>query len=462
MNIPNPPIIAADRRDPPRLNGRPVLGNLVEFRSDPAEALFQAWKQAGDVFTYKVGPRKFQVICDPLLAQEVLIQQKQIFQRPRAFNGGTPLTYLLGTSILTVDGDLWLSKRRLMQPIFHKTRIQAMGGQMAAAGEQMLARWAALPPREWLNLSEEMKLVTLDIINRTMFSVDVLPEVDRVGKIVDIGLRYIQNRVNALVRLPDTWPTPANVNFQREKAVLDEFLYRVIRERRASSEHSGDLLDMLLEARDEDTGQGMNDEQVRNEVASIYGAGHETTAVTLSWVWLALNQNPEVLARLQQEVDTVLQGRLPVLSDLPNLPYTSAVIEETLRVYPPVPLTVRLAEQDAQVGGFHIPKGSLMAISIFNIHRHPDYWQDPLAFRPERFLLENKAGLNRAAFIPFLTGPHLCIGNNFAMLEGQLLLAMIVQRYVLRLDPALPVGRDIALTMRPRGGLPVRLEPREG
>jgi cytochrome P450 len=295
-----------------------------------------------------------------------------------------------------------------------------------------------------------------------MFSVDVLPVVDRIGRIVDVGLKYIQDRVNTLVRVPDTWPTPANLRFTREKAVLDEYLYRVIRERRASGEHPGDLLDMLLEARDEETGRGMDDEQVRNEVASIYGAGHETTAVTLTWAWLALNQHPEVLSRLQQELDSVLQGRSPGLSDLPNLPYTIAVIEETLRFYPPVPLTARVAEQETRLGGFDIPKGSLTAIAIYNIHRHPDYWQEPLEFRPERFLPENRASLNRAAFIPFLTGPHLCIGNNFAMMEGHLLLAMIAQRYTLKLASTQPVERDVAVTMRPRGGLPVRLETRAG
>jgi cytochrome P450 len=460
MDRPNLSPIAPEKRTPPSLNGKPLLGNLAEFRIDPAEALFQAWKRAGDVYRYKVGPRWFHVICDPLLAQEVLITRKNIFQRPRMYKGATALGYLLGLSVLTVDGELWLPKRRMMQPIFHKNRIQAMVGQMVSAGEAMLTRWSALPSAQEVNLSEEMKLVTLDIINRTMFSTDILPEVDRIGRTVDIGLHYIQNRVTNPVSFPETWPTPANRRFQHEKAILDEFLYATIRERRAGSQHPGDLLDMLLEARDEETGEGMNDEQVRNEVATIYGAGHETTAVALTWAWVALNQHPMVLRKLLQEVDGVLQGRSPVLEDLPNLPFTSAVFEETLRVYPPVPLTVRVAEEDTVVGNFVFPRGSMAMISIYNVHRHPDYWADPLTFQPERFLPENKSALNRAAYIPFLTGPHLCIGNNFALMEGQLLLAMMAQRYIPRLDAARPIERDIAITMRPRGGLPVRLERR--
>jgi cytochrome P450 len=364
---------------------------------------------------------------------------------------------MLGTSVLTIDGELWLSKRRMLQPIFHKQRLQNMTQQMVDGGAKMLTRWNTLPDGQALNLGEEMKLVTLDIINRTMFSVNVLPEVERIGQSVDVGLHYISDRTRMLIPIPTTWPTPANLSFKQALASLDEYLYRVISERRASAEHPGDLLDMLLEARDEDTGKGMNDEQVRNEVASIYGAGHETTAVALSWAWFALNQNPEVLAKLQQEIDQVLQGRQLETSDLPNLPYTQAVFEETLRLYPPVPMTVRSPEEDTQVGEYDFPKNTLTAISIYNIHQHPDYWKDPQKFTPERFLPENKASLNRVAYIPFLTGPHLCIGNNFALMEGTLLLAMMAQRYEVKLLPGQEVTRDVAITMRPKGGLQVQL-----
>ena len=244
-----------------------------------------------------------------------------------------------------------------MQPIFHRQRIQAMGMQMAAAGQQLLESWDRQPAGAVVNLSREMKLVTLDIINRTMFSVNVLPEVDKIGASVDVGLHYINRQLRSLVRLPSDWPTPANRRFKRSQATLNEYLYRVISERRASGEHSGDLLDMLLAARDEDTGLGMDDEQVRNEVASIYGAGHETTAVALTWTWYALNQHPAVLRRLQQEVDTVLAGRPPTVADLPNLPYTLMVLEESMRLFPPVPISARTATIGTELGGFALPQG---------------------------------------------------------------------------------------------------------
>lgn len=447
-------------RTVPQLKGLPILGNARDFQKDSIGMIDRGWKDAGDIYKAKVGPRSFTVISHPDLAHEVLINQKQIFMRPHEFNGGTILTVLLGLSVLTTDGDTWLSKRRLMQPIFHRQNIVAMGDKMSDAGQQMLQRWQAKGSGAQIDLKHEMKLVTLDIINRTMFSTNVLPEVDKVGNSVDVALEYIQKRTRQFIPLPTSWPTPANNKYNDALSTLDAYLYRIIRERRATTERKGDLLDMLLEARDADTGEGMNDEQVRNEVATIYGAGHETTALALTWTWYALNQHPEVLPKLQHEVDTVLQGRAPTMADLPNLPYTLAVLEESMRLYPPVPLTVRKAYKDAELNGFAIPRGSFVAISINNIHRHPDFWEQPEAFMPERFLPENKAKLNRNGYIPFLTGPHLCIGNNFALMEGQLLLAAMAQQVVLKLVPGQKIEKEVTVTMRPKHGMLMTIEQR--
>ncbi len=443
----------------PSVKGLPFLGNMLEFRRDPVEALYNAWKQAGDMFTINVGPRTFWIISDPKLAQEMLIEQKNVFQRPRMVHGGTILAYLLGTSVLTIDGEPWLNRRRMMQPIFHKQRIQAMGDTMLAAGQDMLQRWDEKPAGQPMNLNEELRLVTLDVINRTMFSTDVLPEVSKVGHSVEVGVHYVTNRTQSLVQIPENWPTPANRRFAQSQAALDEYLYRIIRQRRSSDQHPGDLLDMLLEARDEETGEGLDDEQVRNEVATVYGAGHETTSVALTWTWFALNHNPKVLKNLQEELDRVLGDRPPAVSDLPNLPYTQAIFEETLRVYPPVPMTFRVAEEATRLGEYAIPQGAFTGVAIYNIHHHPDYWEEPQRFMPERFLPENKEKLNRLAYVPFLTGPHLCIGNNFALMEGPLLLALMAQRYDLRMVPGQKIEREIAVTMRPKPAILVqRLE----
>jgi cytochrome P450 len=307
-----------------------------------------------------------------------------------------------------------------------------------------------------------MKLVTLDIINRTMFSANVWEEVDRVGGVVDAALDFIASRAGNPFALPARWTiVPSHRKFWNERAKLDEYLFRIIRERRVAlskGERKQDLLEMLIEAQDADTGGRMNDQQVRDEVSGIYGAGHETTALALTWAWHALNKHPDVLLKIRAEVDAL--GHDVQAGDLPNLPYTLAVIEETMRLYPPVPMTVRVAFEQTELGGTPIPKGNLIFIVIRNIHRHPAYWPDPLEFRPERFLPENKTSLNRNAYMPFLSGPHMCIGNHFALMEGQLLLAMMVQKYDVSEAPIQSDEGKMAITMRPRYGMPVRIAAR--
>jgi cytochrome P450 len=397
-----------------------------------------------------------------MLAQEALTTRKHILRRSDNFEGGTPLTYLLGLSLITIDGDSWLLKRRMMQPVFHRSNITAMGDKMQSAGEDMLERWSQLGPDATVELTREMKLVTLDIINRTMFSYDVLREVDRIGGVVDSSLEFIESRAGNPFALPARWTIiPSHKKFWNERAKLDEYLFRMIRERRialAQGKRKNDLLEMLIEAQDVDTGERMNDQQVRDEVSGIYGAGHETTALALTWAWHAINKYPDILAKIRVEVDAL--GHDVQATDLPNLPYTLAVIEETMRLYPPVPLTVRAAFEQTELGGSPISQGDLLFIAIRNIHRHPAYWPDPLEFRPERFLPENKASLNRNAYMPFLTGPHMCIGNHFALMEGHLLLAMMAQAYDVTESPQQSDEGKTTITMRPKYGLPVKITPR--
>jgi cytochrome P450 len=350
-----------------------------------------------------------------------------------------------------------------MQPVFHRSNIAAMTDKMQSAGEAMLKRWSELPSNQTVDLTKQMKLVTLDIINRTMFSTNVLPEVDRVGGVVDHAIDFIGERAGNPFALPARWTfIPSHKRFWDQRLKLDEYLFRLIRERRlalSQNERKGDLLDMLIEARDADTGEAMNDQQIRDEVAGIYGAGHETTALALTWAWHALNKYPHVLGKLQAEVEAL--GHEVGARDLPNLPYTLAVLEESMRLFPPVPLTVRTAFEPTEIGGIPIPQSELVFIVIRNLHRHPDYWESPLEFQPERFLPENKASLNRNAYMPFLNGPHMCIGNYFALIEGQLLLAMMAQTFDVKETPLQSDQGRMAITMRPKHGLPVMIRPRK-
>ena len=454
--------IRGNEKKIPLYKGSPVFGVFREFSRDSIAFLENHWHAFGDHFITRLGPMPLHVISDPLVAQEALTVRKHVLRRSERFEGGTPLTYILGLSLITIDGDSWLSKRRMMQPVFHRSNITVMGDKMQSAGEAMLERWSHIAPGTTVELTREMKLVTLDIINRTMFSYDVLREVDRIGGVVDSSLDFIAGRVGNPFALPARWTIiPSHKKFWEQRARLDDYLFRMIHERRAAlaeGKQKNDLLEMLIEAQDADTGERMNDQQVRDEVSGIYGAGHETTALALTWAWHALNDHPEVLAKIRAEVDAL--GHVVQAGDLPHLPYTLAVIEETMRLYPPVPMTVRVAFEKTELGGSTIPKGDLVSIVIRNIHRHPVYWPDPLEFRPERFLPENKTLLNRNAYMPFLSGPHMCIGNHFALMEGQLLLAMMVQKYDVIETPKQSDAGKMAITMRPRFGLPVRVIPR--
>jgi len=455
--------VSGKEKSIPVYKGGPVFGVFREFRRDSLAFFEHGWQTYGDHFVTKLGPMPMHVVSDPLLAQEALTTRKHILRRSQSFEGGTPLTYILGLSLITTDGDSWLLKRRMMQPVFHRSNILAMSDKMQSAGEAMLERWSQLAPDQRVELTREMKPVTLDIINRTMFSYDILREVDRIGGVVDSSLDFIAGRIGNPFALPARWTIiPSHKKFWDQRAKLDDYLFRMIRERRltlAEGKHKNDLLEMLIEAQDTDTGERMNDQQVRDEVSGIYGAGHETTALALTWAWHALNRHPKVLTKIRAEVDAL--GHNVHAGDLPNLPYTLAVLEETMRRYPPVPMTVRVAYEHTVLGGITIPKGDLVSIVIRNIHRHPAYWQDPQEFRPERFMPENKASLNRNAYMPFLTGPHMCIGNNFALMEGQLLLAMMVQRYDVTESPSQSDEGRMAITMRPKYGMPVRITERK-
>ncbi len=454
--------VRSNEKSLPVYKGDPIFGIAREFRRDALTFLEHTWHTHGDHFITKLGPIPFHVISNPQLAQEALTVRKHVLRRSQNFEGGTPLTYILGLSLITIDGDSWLIKRRMMQPVFHRSNIAAMADKMQAAGEAMLSRWSNLAADKTVDLTKEMKLVTLDIINRTMFSINILLEVDQVGNAVDSALEFIAARAGNPFALPARWTIfPSHKKFWDQRARLDEFLFRMIRERRvalAQGEHKNDLLEMLIEAQDADTNETMNDQQVRDEVSGIFGAGHETTALALTWAWHVLDHHPDVFVKIRAEVDAL--GHDVQASDLPNLSYTLAVIEETMRLFPPVPMTVRFAFAPTEIGGTSISKGDLVAIAIRNIHRHPDYWPDPLVFSPERFLSENKASLNRNAYMPFLTGPHMCIGNHFALIEGQLLLAMMVQKYDVIESPKHSDEAKMAITMRPKNGLPARIIPR--
>ncbi|MBV9790169.1 MAG: cytochrome P450 [Chloroflexi bacterium] len=445
-------------KEAPGPRGEWLVGNMRDFRRDSLGTLAQSFATYGDIVKFKLGGRVLHMVAHPELAQEVLIDRSSEFVKMPKHQG---LGLMLGNGLITNDNhESWLTQRRMMQPMFHRQRLVAMGDKMVAAGERMIGRWQAWPDGETVNIAEEMMQVTLDIITQTMFSADVLSEAGRVGPAVATTTHFVSKRGVGPIQLPVSWPTPNNRAFRQATQTLDEIVYRLINQRRAEGTTHGDLLDMLLEARDADNGESMSNQQLRDEVLTIFAAGHETTANTLSWAWYMLAQHPEVMARLQAELDSVLEGRTPTIADLPNLPYTQQVFNEVLRLYPAAPSIPRLVPRETTLRGYTLPAKSMILLSIYNIQRHPEFWSDPNTFNPDRWAGDNHKRQHRLAFMPFSAGPRICIGNNLALMEGQLLLAMVAQYADLRLVPGQQVKPEVAVTMRPKDGLQMTIHPR--
>ncbi|MGZ4992457.1 MAG: cytochrome P450, partial [Methylobacter sp.] len=307
-----------------------------------------------------------------------------------------------------------------------------------------------------VNLADEMMQVTLEVITQTMFSTSVLDKIERIAPALDTALRYAAKSVMNPFRIPLFIPTQANREFNAASALLDEVIYGIIEQRRSQPIAHNDLLDMLLNAND-DNGELMSDKQIRDEVITIFSAGHETTANLLSWTLYLLARHPDVLAKLRQELDTLLQGNIPTAEDLQQLVYTRAVLNESMRLRPPVGIMMRRISKDTELDGYLLKQGRLAMFSIYNIHHHPDFWQQPERFDPERFLI----GENRKfSFMPFGTGERICIGNHFALLESQLLLGMIVQHFDLQLLNKGEAEIEMAVTLKPKGGVAATLAVR--
>jgi len=332
---------------------------------------------------------------------------------------------------------------------------------MTVATLALLERWQAYSERGIpLHMAQHMMSLTLRIVGQALFSLDLSQETSTIGSAVTTLLELLGDYVFRPFP-PLSVPTPRNRRIQRTIHVLDQLVYRMIAERRTRQTEGRDLLSMLLLAQDEETGQGMNDRQVRDEVVTLLLAGHETTANTLTWTWYLLSQSPEIERRLHAELNKVLGDRVPSVADLPELKYTRMVIEEALRLYPPAPVLSRKAIAADELQGYPIAANSMILISPYAVHRHPALWEEPERFDPERFTPERAATRPAYAYFPFGGGPRVCMGNHFAMMEAQLILSTVAQRYQLRLIPGHPVEPQMVVTLRPRYGLPMTIHATE-
>ncbi len=444
----------ATLRLPPGPKGNFLTGNLPEFRRDRLAFLTEIARDYGDSVSIRLGPRRMTVVNHPDLVEDVLVAKNRLFIKHFALRSTGPT---LGNGLLTSEGDFWRKQRRLAQPAFHRERIAAHAAVMVDYTERMLADWSHGEIRD---AQADMMRLTLQIVAKTLFGADVGDDAADASEAMETGMRAFTARVSKIINLPEWVPTPMNLRARRARERLDRIIYGFIADRRAGGEDQGDLLSMLLHAQDEDDGGRMSDRQLRDEAMTLFMAGHETTANTLAWAWYLLALHPDVEAKLHAELDAVIPDRPPTFDDLPRLPYAEMVITETLRLFPTVWLLGREAIEPCQVGGYDVPVGHTVFMSQWVIHRDPRFFDDPLAYRPDRWADGLSKRIPRYAWFPFGGGPRICIGNSFAMMESVLLLATIARRYRLTLTAETDVVPLPTMTLRPDRGVKVVLDRR--
>ncbi len=424
---------------------------LEELQSDALGFLQELIERYGDIVRYSADGWTATLLNRPDYIKHVLQDNHTNYTKE-----GTPdlmmLRPMLGEGLLTTEGETWVRQRRLAQPAFHRDVVATFGGLITGETRAMLERWQPLADSGTaFEVSDELTQLTTRIIALALFGTDVGAFVETFGRAVQAMNEYMGHF--------DPRNVVARTNFEEAKAEIDQIVLHIIAERRSLSQQPNDFLSMLLLARDDDSGAPLSDTEVRDQVMTMLMAGHETTAKALTWTLYLLDRNRDAAVRIRQEVQAVLGGRVPEVADLADLQFTWAVVQEALRLYPPVWTISRVARDDDVIGDYSIPAGSFVLMSPYTMHRHPDFWEAPNMFHPDRFAPERDAARPSFAFLPFSGGPRQCIGKSFASVELPLVLVTLLQRYDVRLVPEHAVAPEALVTLRPADGLMVTLHP---
>ncbi|MEZ4629831.1 MAG: cytochrome P450 [Deinococcales bacterium] len=429
----------------------PIVGNIPQLIKDAPKFFLEAQQNYGDIFSYYIGSKRVYFLLNPEDIKYVLQDNYKNYSKNSNYQR---IKALVGEGLLTSEGETWFRNRRLAQPVFHRQKIHGFAEMMVDRCLAMLETWEGYYQRgEALNMQAQMMRLTLGIIGEALFSEEVSGDAARVSEALGFALEHTNNLILSPFPFTAKLPTPANLKFKHSTATLDEIIYRIIDKRRtelkAGAEDKGDLLSMLLQAQDADSGAQMNDKELRDEAMTLFLAGHETTATSLTWLSYLLCKHPEVYQKLQQEIDEVLAGCRVTYNDLEKLPYTRMVIDEALRLYPPAWIIGRQPiADDTLPSGIKVSKGQDISISPYVLHHHPQLWPEPERFLPERFLEKP----SRFAYLPFGGGPRVCIGNHFALMEMGLVLVTVLQGFGLELTPNQHVQLQTSITLRPKNG----------
>ena len=444
---------ARPARVAPGPRGRRLLGSLLEVRRDRLRFVTDAARTYGDLVCFRMGPKRLYLINGPDYARHVLCDRAANYEKGLGLAEAEPL---LGKGLLTSEGDLWAAQRRLLQAAFHAGRIDAYCGSMVSAAAARVETWERPERAASLDVAREMVHLTIDILGRTLFGVDLKERAAEVSEDLAVLTRWAMSRMASLLPLPLGAPTPRNFRVRKALRRLESLVEGMMR---GTGTGGGELLALLAAQREANGARPADDRQMRDEVMTLLLAGHETTAATLAWTWYELARNPEAARRVGAEVDEVLAGRPATAEDLPRLAYTRAVVDEVLRLYPPVWLLPRRAREDDVIDGYAIPARSDVLVCLYTLQRHPAYWDDADAFDPSRFEPGRSAARHPGSYIPFGAGPRTCLGGRFGLAEVILVVATVAQRYNLELAPGASVEAQASLTLHP-GGLQMRARRR--
>jgi cytochrome P450 len=441
--------LVAEARVAPGPEGELLLGRLSKFRRDPLRMLLELQREYGELVRVRLGPHLVHQVTDPAAIRTLLHEHDARYRRGRFYSR---FRLFFGRGMLTTDRDAWRMRRRQSQPFFHRQRLEAGAPVITECTAAMLDRWGELARRgEAFDVVPELMGLSLAVLGRLLLGMDLSDDMDRIGPAVRFSLKAMILTGEIDQVLPSWLPTPYNRTLRRSKRVLDETIERVVGEHRAGRCPAPDLASALLAA-------GWTDREVHDELMTVFLAGHETTGCGLAWTLYAIARHPEVRGRLEEELARVPGGRAPTVDDLARLPYLCRVVDESLRLYPPIWLFPRDANEDGELGGYHVPAGTSILVTPYASHRNPAHWPDPEAFDPDRFLPERAAGRPRYAYLPFGGGRRRCIGYYLALLELRLIVAMVVRRFRLRVVAEHPVVCGPLVSLRPLHGIRVTLE----
>lgn len=438
-----------------KLKKKLFFGNTLSILKNPVEFLGNLVKSYGPAVSTNFTGKKYFVLQHPKYIKHVLLDNHKGYSK----TGATKILRLfLGEGLVTTNGELWLKKRRLIQPAFHKQRLSRILDIINEETDTFISKLNALPSGTRLDFSREMLHLNGLIVSRALFGTAVKEEMDTMMNVLEELTNYASKWIKSIIKIPINWPTPANIKFNKNCKIFDNIIYKIIDTRRkykadpALPSHD-DLLDMLLDYVDEDTKNEMSEKQLRDEVTTIFMGGHETTAQTLSWIFYQLAKEKQISKKVADEAENVLKENLPRLEHMPQLVYTKQVIQEGLRRYPSIIALVRIPNQADIIYGIKIPNSSNVLISIYGMHHHPDYWENPEIFNPENFNALSEQNRAPYVFLPFGGGPRLCIGNSFAMLVMQVVVSRLIKNFEFDLPEGYIPQIETNITLRAKNGI---------